>query len=99
MIKGEDGLYSMFVMHLVEHCGIQCYQTNGEVLHAAMSKTGLLTGAEAERFGTLVGVLAVLRSRRRASEQEGDAEITTRGPLTHTGPSSLGGTELALPRR
>ena len=38
MIRGEDGSYSMFVMHLVEHCGIQCYQTNGEVLHAVSAK-------------------------------------------------------------
>ena len=38
VIKGEDGAYHMMVMHLVEHCGIQCYQTNGEVLHAVSSK-------------------------------------------------------------
>jgi hypothetical protein len=24
VIRGEDGLYHMFVMHLVERCGIQC---------------------------------------------------------------------------
>lgn len=34
VIQGEDKQYHMFVMHLVDRCGIQCYQTNGEVLHA-----------------------------------------------------------------
>jgi hypothetical protein len=41
VIQSRDGRYHMFVMHLVEHCGIQCYQTNGEVLHAtAATPTG-----------------------------------------------------------
>ena len=30
----RDGRYHMYVMHLKEHCGIQCYQSNGQVLHA-----------------------------------------------------------------
>ena len=38
VIKGDDGTYHMFVMHLVDHCGIQCYQTNGQVLHATASQ-------------------------------------------------------------
>lgn len=38
VIRGEDGRYHMFAMHLVRHCGIQCYQTNGEVLHATAAR-------------------------------------------------------------
>jgi len=34
VIQGDgDGRYHMFVMHLANHCGIQCYQSNGQVLH------------------------------------------------------------------
>jgi hypothetical protein len=29
VIHGEDGLYHMFVMHLVERCGIQCCEPRG----------------------------------------------------------------------
>jgi hypothetical protein len=34
VIRDDIGGYHMFAMHLVQHCGIQCYQTNGQVLHA-----------------------------------------------------------------
>ena len=46
--------------------------------------------------GCLVGVVAVVRTRRRVVRGAEPEPIRTRGPLGYAGPGSLGGTESAL---
>jgi hypothetical protein len=46
----------------------------------------------------LVGLLAVMRTRRRVEARSGPEPIVTRGPASYAGPGSLGGTESALRR-
>jgi hypothetical protein len=48
--------------------------------------------------GTFVGVVAVVRTRRRIVQNAEPDPITTRGPIGYAGPGSLGGTESALRR-
>jgi hypothetical protein len=48
--------------------------------------------------GCLVGVVAVVRTRRRIVQQAEPEPIRTRGPIGYAGPGSLGGTESALKR-
>ncbi len=48
--------------------------------------------------GCFVGVVAVVRTRRRIVQNAEPDPITTRGPLGYAGPGSLGGTESALRR-
>ena len=48
--------------------------------------------------GVFVGVVAVVRTRRRIVQSAEPDAITTRGPLSYAGPGSLGGTESALKR-
>jgi hypothetical protein len=48
--------------------------------------------------GCFVGVVAVVRTRRRIVRGAEPEPITTRGPLGYAGPGSLGGTESALRR-
>ena len=48
--------------------------------------------------GTFVGVVAVVRTRRRVTREAEPDPIRTRGPIGYAGPGSLGGTESALKR-
>ena len=48
--------------------------------------------------GCLVGVVAVVRTRRRIVQNAEPDPIRTRGPIGYAGPGSLGGTESALKR-
>jgi hypothetical protein len=48
--------------------------------------------------GCLIGVVAVVRTRRRIVRDAEPEPIRTRGPLGYAGPGSLGGTESALRR-
>ena len=48
--------------------------------------------------GCLVGVVAVVRTRRRVVRGAEPEPIRTRGPIGYAGPGSLGGTESALKR-
>jgi Peptidase family M28 len=48
--------------------------------------------------GSFVGVLAVVRTRRRVVRNAEPDPIRTRGPIGYAGPGSLGGTESALKR-
>jgi hypothetical protein len=48
--------------------------------------------------GSLVGVVAVVRTRRRVVRNADPEPIRTRGPIGYAGPGSLGGTESALKR-
>ena len=48
--------------------------------------------------GCLVGVVAVVRTRRRIVQNAEPEPIRTRGPIGYAGPGSLGGTESALKR-
>ena len=48
--------------------------------------------------GTFVGVVAVVRTRRRVTREAEPDPIRTRGPIGYAGPGSLGGTESALQR-
>ena len=48
--------------------------------------------------GVFVGVVAVVRTRRRIVQSAEPDPITTRGPVSYAGPGSLGGTESALKR-
>jgi hypothetical protein len=46
----------------------------------------------------LVGLLVVMRTRRRVQGSSEPEPVRTRGPVTYAGPGSLGGTESALRR-
>ena len=46
--------------------------------------------------GSFVGVVAVVRTRRRVVRNADPEPIRTRGPIGYAGPGSLGGTESAL---
>jgi hypothetical protein len=48
--------------------------------------------------GSFIGVVAVVRTRRRVVRDAGPEPIRTRGPIGYAGPGSLGGTESALKR-
>jgi hypothetical protein len=48
--------------------------------------------------GSFVGVVAVVRTRRRVVRNAEPDPIRTRGPIGYAGPGSLGGTESALKR-
>jgi hypothetical protein len=48
--------------------------------------------------GSFVGVVAVVRTRRRVVRNADPEPIRTRGPIGYAGPGSLGGTESALKR-
>ena len=48
--------------------------------------------------GCFVGVVAVVRTRRRIVQRAEPEPIRTRGPIGYAGPGSLGGTESALKR-
>ena len=48
--------------------------------------------------GCFVGVVAVVRTRRRIVQNAAPDPIRTRGPIGYAGPGSLGGTESALKR-
>jgi hypothetical protein len=48
--------------------------------------------------GCFVGVVAVVRTRRRVVREADPEPIRTRGPIGYAGPGSLGGTESALKR-
>ena len=48
--------------------------------------------------GCFVGVVAVVRTRRRVVRNAEPDPIRTRGPIGYAGPGSLGGTESALKR-
>ncbi len=49
--------------------------------------------------GALLASVAISRLRPREEPAPAVTELRTRGPLTHAGPGSLGGTESALPER
>jgi hypothetical protein len=49
-------------------------------------------------FACALGLIAVMRTRRRVESRAEPEPLRTRGPAGYAGPGSLGGTESALRR-